>query len=124
LGGQIAAPVGRVAAGAEIPADISRRWLVEEAKLAMRQRLGPLRVSGPIGATPVTTFYADPQLRQAALPGQQLELGLRCMELFCVFMATRQWQGKQLNQQAVLFPDMSLQQWSDIVRRTTQALFP
>lgn len=123
-GVHIAAPVVRLAEGAEIPAGISSRWLVEEVTAAMRERLGPLRVSGPVGATPVTTFYADPQMREPALPGQELQLGLRCIDLFCVFMVTRQWQGRQVNQQAVLFPDMSSQQWSDIVRSTTLALFP
>jgi hypothetical protein len=81
-------------------------------------------VSGPIGATPVTTLYADPALREPARPGQELQLGLRCIDLFCVFMVTRHWQGQQVNRQAVLFPDMSSQQWSDVVRSTTLALFP
>ena len=120
----IAAPVVRVAAEAEVPAGVSSRWLVEEVTAAMRERLGPLRVSGPIGATPVTTLYADPALREPARPGQELQLGLRCIDLFCVFMVTRHWQGQQVNRQAVLFPDMSSQQWSDVVRSTTLALFP
>ena len=90
----------------------------------MRERLGPLRVTGPIGATPVTTLYADPVLREPGSPAQELHLGLRCVDLFCVFAVTRNWQGRQANQQAVLFPDMSVQQWSDIVRSTTLALFP
>ncbi len=120
----IAAPVLRVAAGAQMPVEISSRWLVEEVTVAMREQLGPLRVTGPVGATPVTTLYADPALREPILPAQELELGLRCLDLFCVFAATRHWQGQQTNQQAVLFPDMSEQQWSDIVRSTTLALFP
>ena len=120
----ISAPVVRVAAGAEMPAGISSRWLVEEVTGAMRERLGPLQVTGPIGATPITTLYEDPVLREPGSPAQELHLGLRCVDLFCVFAVTRNWQGQQANQQAVLFPDMSVQQWSDIVRTTTLALFP
>jgi tRNA A-37 threonylcarbamoyl transferase component Bud32 len=120
----ISAPVVRVAAGAEMPVGISSRWLVEKVTGAMRERLGPLQVTGPIGATPVTTLYADPVLREPGSPAQELHLGLRCVDLFCVFAVTRNWQGQQANQQAVLFPDMSVQQWSDIVRTTTLALFP
>ena len=120
----IAAPVLRLARGAEMPAGISSRWLVDEVAGAMRERLGPLQVTGPIGATPVTTLYADPAMREPVHPSQEVQLGLRCVDLFCVFAVTRNWQGQQFNQQAVLFPDMSAQQWSDIVRTTTLSLFP
>jgi tRNA A-37 threonylcarbamoyl transferase component Bud32 len=121
---RIEAPVMRVAEGAQLPSEISRHWLVQEVTGAMRERLGPLRVSGPIGATPVTTLYAEPTLRGPKEPAEQLELGLRCVDLFCVFAVTRNWNGQQANEQAVLFPDMSAQQWRDIVRTTTLALYP
>ncbi|MEE4145886.1 MAG: serine/threonine-protein kinase, partial [Halieaceae bacterium] len=121
----IDAPVVRLAAGAQLPAEISGRWLVAEVSEAMRERLGPLRVSGPVGATPVTTLYADPARRQPQGPAsEQLQLDLRCVDLLCVLAVTRNWQGRQANQQAVLFPDMSVQQWRDIVRTTTRALYP
>lgn len=119
----IEAPVMRVADGVELPREISSHWLVQEVAGAMRERLGPLHVSGPIGATPVTTLYADPRLRAPKEPAEQLELGLRCVDLLCVFAVTRNWKGQQANQQAVLFPDMSAQQWRDIVRTTTLALY-
>ena len=82
-------------------------------------------ISGPVGATPVTTLYADPARRQPQGPApEQLRLDLRCVDLLCVFAVTRNWQGRQANQQAVLFPDMSVQQWRDIVHTTTRALYP
>jgi hypothetical protein len=121
----IEAPVLRLAADAQLPVDISGPWLVAEVSQAMRERLGPLRVSGPVGATPVTTLYADPARREPPGPApEQLRLDLRCVELLCVFAVTRQWQGHQANQRAVLFPDMSVQQWRDIVHTTTRALYP
>ncbi len=121
----IEAPVVRLAAGAQLPGEISGRWLVAEVSAAMRERLGPVRVSGPVGATPVTTLYADPARRQPQGPApEQLRLDLRCVDLLCVFAVTRNWQGRQANQQAVLFPDMSVQQWRDIVHTTTRALYP
>jgi hypothetical protein len=121
----IEAPVVRLAAGAELPGEISGRWLVAEVSDAMRERLGPLRVSGPVGATPVTTLYADQARRAPQDPApEQLRLDLRCVDLLCVFAVTRHWQGRQANQQAVLFPDMSVQQWRDIVHATTRALYP
>ncbi len=91
----------------------------------MREQLGPLQVAGPIGATPVTTLYADPALRAPnQLAQERVQLGLRCVELLCVFAVSRSWQGQQTNQQAVLFADMSAQQWRDIVRTTIRALYP
>jgi tRNA A-37 threonylcarbamoyl transferase component Bud32 len=121
----IEAPVMRLAANIELPEEISGRWLVEEVSQAMRERLGPLQVTGPIGATPVRTLYGDPALREPRGPAEEkLQLGLRCIDLLCVFAVTRSAGGRQANQQAVLFPDMSAQQWRDIVRSTTQALYP
>jgi hypothetical protein len=90
----------------------------------MSERIGPVRVTGPIGATPVTTLYADPALRDSREPAERVQLVLRCVELLCVFAVTRSAEGLQANQQALLFPDMSAQQWRDIVRTTTMALYP
>jgi hypothetical protein len=120
----IEAPVLRLAATAELPREISGRWLVAQVSDAMREQLGPLRVSGPVGATPETTLYADPARRTEARPiVEKMQLGLRCVEVFCVFAVTRSWQGQQTNQQAILFADMTPQQWRDIVRTTTLALY-
>ena len=121
----IEAPVLRVATSAELPGEVSGRWLVAEVTAAMRERVGSLTVTGPLGATPATTLYADPARREAQdAAAEQLRLDLRCVDLLCVFAMTRRWQGQQANQQAVLFPDMSAQQWRDIVRDTTRALYP
>ena len=91
----------------------------------MREQLGPLLVTGPIGATPVTALYGDPALREPPEPPtERLQLGLRCIDLLCVFAVTRNSGGRQANQQAVLFADMSSRQWRDIVRTTTRALYP
>lgn len=120
----IEAPVLRLAADADLPGEISPLWLVEEVSQVLREQLGPLRVAGPVGATPVTTLYADPARREGQQPiEERLQLGLRCVEMLCVFAVSRSWQGQQANQQAVLFPDMSAQQWRDIVRTTTRQLY-
>jgi hypothetical protein len=120
----IAAPEFRLASGVQLPRGLSRIWLVEEVSGAVSTRLGPLRVTGPIGATPVTTLRTDRVLGAASAP-EQLELGLRCEQLLCVFVAARRTAlGERINRQAVLFPDMSLQQWQEIVRETAKALYP
>jgi len=115
----------RLAPGATLPRDISGNWLVSEVAAALRERLGPLRVTGPVGATPVTTLYADRALREPPEEAvERVQLELRCVDLLCVLAVTRNWQGQQANRQAVLFPDMSAGQWRDIVRATTLELYP
>ena len=121
----VAAPVLHLGQRARLPAEISAPWLVREVIGGVRERLGPVRVSGPIGASPVTTISSRDFGRDSvAAPDEQLELGLRCVELLCVFAVTRTFGEQQANGQAVLFPDMSLQQWRNIVRSTTAALYP
>ena len=51
-------------------------WLVEEVSQVLRERLGPVRVAGPVGATPVTTLYADPARREGEPPIEAAPVGL------------------------------------------------
>jgi hypothetical protein len=116
-------PLLRLATGVGLPEEISSRWLVEEVSRAVAERLGPLRVTGPVGATPVTTLNTatvgdgDPE------PAERLQLGLRCVDLFCVFAVSRHHRELRSSQQAVLFPDMPVGQWRDTIRSTTLALY-
>jgi eukaryotic-like serine/threonine-protein kinase len=121
----IDAPDLRLATGASLPDEISARWLVEQVALAAGDQLGPLQLTGPPGI-PLgpATLSARREGVEPAPAEERLRFGLRCVDLLCVFAVTRDWQGQQVNQQAVLFPDMSVEQWRDIVRATTRALYP
>ena len=115
----------RLDAGTRLPGEVSERWLVEEVSKAMQERVGPVLVTGPVGAMPVTTLYADPAMREPREPPtEQLQVHLRCIDLLCVFALSRSGGGRESNQQAVLFADQSVQQWRDVVRTTTLALYP
>ena len=73
----------------------------------------------------VTTLYSDPARREPQEPPtEQLQLDLRCIDLLCVFAVSRSRDGRESNQQSVLFADMSVQQWRNVVRETTLALYP
>ena len=119
----IAAPALRLGAQVDLPGEISSRWLVQQVTAAVSEQLGPLRVSGPIGATPVTTISSGSARGEQTAPVERVELGLRCMELLCVFAMTRISGEQQTNGQAVLFPDMSPAQWREIVRATAGGLY-
>lgn len=114
--------VGRV----ELPEAVSSRWLVEQVALTVNERLQPMTITGPPGV-PRKAILSVAEQGANGKPGdvdEELQFGLRCMDMLCVFAVSRSWQGQQTNQQAVLFADMSEQQWRDIVRSTTLELFP
>lgn len=108
----------------ELPRGISRSWLVEEVKSALREQLGNVRVVGPVGADPRTVLYSQGEPRNWNEASEQaFNLALRCVEQLCVFAITREDDGAHVNRQGVLFADMSFQQWREIVRDTTLALY-
>jgi serine/threonine protein kinase len=109
----------------ELPAEISRGWLVAEVKRALGEQLGTLKVTGSVGAAPRTTLYSagEPQ-SWLTEPEQLFRMALRCTAGLCVFAISREQGDERFNQQSVLFPDMSVQQWKDIVHNTTLALYP
>jgi serine/threonine protein kinase len=118
-------PVASVAADIELPPEISRTWLVQEVKQILSERLGALRVVGTVGAPPRTTFYSGGEPTNWNETSELgIQIALRCIEGLCVFAISREQSGARFSRQGILFPDMSLQQWRDIVRSTTLALYP
>jgi hypothetical protein len=97
---------------------------VQEVKNALAEQLGRLRVIGPVGAVPRTTYYsAGEPTNWNEAPELGIQISLHCAVNLCVFAIHREQSGSHSNQQGILFPDMSMQQWRDIVRSMTLALF-
>jgi serine/threonine protein kinase len=104
--------------------EVSRTWLVEEVKSVLRERLGYMRVVGPVGADPRTVFYSGGEPKNWNESTEQVfQIALRCIEDMCVFSLSREQRGVRVFRQGVLFPDMSLKQWREIIRETTLALY-
>jgi serine/threonine protein kinase len=117
-------PVLRVAADMDLPPDISGGWLVEALKQGVTEELGEIHVSGPVGATPVTTVYVGgEQEGAAALPREQLHIGLRCAAQLCLVDVSREHAGEYATAQVVLFPDMPVRQWHENVLNATRRLY-
>ena len=114
----IEAPTVDLQESGELPAEISSAWLVEQVKAVLRQRLGTVRVTGPVGATPVTVFHAGGG-RSGERPDERFALHLRCATEICAFTISRERGGKLRYQHAVLLPGMPTQQWEGIVRDAT-----
>lgn len=107
-----------------VPQGMNRQWLLGEVKAALGEQLGELYVIGPVGAGKATTLYSESaQQNLPSHPDQVFKTGLRCVEDLCVFAIIREQDGKVFNRQGVMFADMSLQQWQDIVRTATRALY-
>ena len=118
-------PITSVRPDIELPPDVSPAWLVREVKQALGEQLGVLHVVGPVGAAPRTILYSGGEPRNwREAPEQVFRMALRCVESLCVFAISREQAGDRFNEQGVLFPDMSIQQWRDIVHSTTLALYP
>ena len=108
----------------ELLPGISPAWLVQEVKNALAEQLGRLRVIGPVAAVPRTTYYsAGETTNWNEAPELGIPISLHCAANLCVFAIHREQSGLRVNQQGILFSDMSMQQWRDIVRSTTLALY-
>jgi hypothetical protein len=114
-----------VTAQCNLPVEVSRTWLVDEVKHTLTEQLGSLRVVGPVGAAPRTVLYSRGAPEHVLTePEQVFQIALRCATGLCVLAISREHAGQRFHQQSVLFPDMSIQQWRDIVQSTTLALYP
>jgi len=117
-------PLLRLSGDIDLPREVSRSWLVEEVKLALNEQLGAIHVTGPVGATPSKTLYASGgEDKLNAEPDELLQIALRCIEGLCVFAISREHAAQHYHRQGLLFPDMPIGQWRDVVRSTTSALY-
>ena len=106
----------------DLPADVSSRWLVEQVKSVLSRRLGALRVSGPIGATPATVYHADMDASTDRYD-ERVELFLHCRDRLCAFAVSREHAGERNLDNATLLPGMSMQQWGEVVSAATDRLY-
>ena len=117
-------PLLRLSGDIDLPREVSSRWLVEEVKLALNEQLGALHVTGPVGATRSKILYASGEGdNPPAEPQEQFQIALRCAGGLCVFAINREHAAQHYYKQGVLFPDMPISQWRDIIRSTTSGLY-
>ena len=116
----IGEPVVRLANNIDLPGELSPDWLVEQVVAAASSRLGPIVVTGPAAARETRTLYASPPESRAE---EKLSLLLRCRRDMCLFTLVREHDGVRASQQAILFPDMPLPEWSEAIQNATAALF-
>jgi hypothetical protein len=120
-------PLLRFSTDIDIPPEVSSHWLVAQVKLALGDQLGEIYVTGPPGGNASAEVYSrdsgDSGGGQQGSTGERLQLALRCVADLCVFGVTRGQGEEQHTRQGLLFPDMPLSQWRDVVHGTTRALF-
>jgi eukaryotic-like serine/threonine-protein kinase len=107
-----------------LPRGVSRDWLVMQVRQALADQLGNIRIIGPVGAFPMTILYSDGEPHNwNEAPELSIDIVLRCVKSLCVFSISREQSGARIRSQGVLLSQMSLQEWTDIVRDTTLALY-
>ncbi|RLA47692.1 MAG: hypothetical protein DRR04_04335 [Gammaproteobacteria bacterium] len=117
-------PLLRLSGDIDLPREVSSRWLVEEVKLALSEQLGAIHVTGPVGATRSKILYASGSGDNPhPEPEERLQIALRCTGGLCVFALNREHGAQHDYQQGLLFHDMPISQWRDIVRGTTSRLY-
>ena len=116
----ISQPRIQVGADIRLPEDVSAQWIIEQVKEAMISSLGPIFVTGPVGATEVRTLYASPREREVE---EQLSVALRCSGELCLFTLVRNGIDTGRSQQAILFLDMPVSEWRQDIQRVTATLF-
>jgi serine/threonine protein kinase len=108
----------------ELPPEISKIWLLKQVRAALGEQLGNIRIVGPHGAFPVTTIYSRGEpTNWNETPQLLVDTAIRCVGSVCVFSISREQSGVRISRQGVLLADMPLQEWEDIVRDTTLALY-
>jgi len=113
-------PVFQVTAARGLPSEVTMHWLVEQLKQVASTELGPIVVSGPVGATATRTFYSSAREPKA---DEQLSVSLSCRDSLCLLTLARQRGASHRSVQAMIFPDVSLAEWAGIVRSTATGLY-
>lgn len=104
---------------ARLPSEISRSFLAELVRDEVQQRVARARVRGVSGPR----VYHAGLVSEDRPGGDRLIPGLRCSELFCVFVLQRQSAEGSGSRQVVLFPEQPVEQWRQSVRETVAGLY-
>lgn len=114
----------------QLPVELSRTWLAQEVSHALNSKFGEVRLVGDSAGAPHGSLISAGTLRRSpgvlevpVVPEQVFDIDLRCADAFCVLIIAREHRGERYSRQAVLFPDMSIEQWRDSVHTTTLGLF-
>ncbi len=116
-------PEFAIASAAAVPETLSIEWLVDELKQALGHHLGPMLVTGPVGATPRTTIYTRGRSPADQPARERFTVGLRCDEQICLLGLARERDRRRFTGSAMLFPDQQPLEWRLAVERAVRDLF-
>jgi len=122
----IEAPFLEMTTAAELPEEISARWLAGEIEIAVGDQHGRIAVDGGLAATQNKTFYSRGVVAGSGRAGGnallRVQSKLHCADQLCLFAVVLKKDGQQFIEREVIIANMPVSQWSDIVRSTTMAL--
>jgi len=123
---RIEVPDFHVDTAAELPKEISSRWLVGEIEKAMTDQLAKVSVEGGLAARANRTFYskglsAGPDYDRESVP-LRIFSELRCVDQLCLLVLAIEKEGLRMTGQEAIFTNMPIAQWNEAVRSSTLAL--
>jgi len=104
---------------ARVPSEISRSFLAELVRDEVERHAGGAAVSGAAGQR----VYRAGATALDGDPGEKLLPGLRCSEVFCLFILQRLVGEQSESRQVLFFPEQPLEQWRQSVREAVVGLY-
>ncbi len=114
-----------ISAQAELPAGLSRRWLMEELQRGVLQYVDRARLSNAHALVPEPVLYRPGTEPRRPSPGEMLRLQLQCDDRLCLLELVRRGTATEsLGQgQALLRPESSLDEWRKTLRGMIAGLY-
>lgn len=106
------------------PDELSRKWLIEEVRAVVQEQLGDIVVAGDVGVWESRPLYSQSAMpKKPAVPSEEYAVSMRCEASLCMVRISRVTQGVRGTEQALLFADMPVDEWREVIRSTARALF-
>jgi hypothetical protein len=114
------APSLNIATAAELPPEVSSRWLVSEIEITLAES------TYKVDETEITTYYS-PGLRRNLEAGQgserpRIHTNLNCVKEICLLDLVLEAGGRRSTEQQLIIGATPIGQWSDLVRSATREL--
>lgn len=114
------APSLNIATAAELPPEVSSRWLVSEIEVTLAQS------TYKVDETELTTYYSPGLSRNLeAGPASErlrIHINLNCVEKLCLLGLVLEAGARRSTEQQLIISTMPIGQWSDLVRSATRDL--
>ncbi len=123
---KIAVPSFHMAMAAQLPEELSSRWLVGEIEQAVGAYFADAYVRGGLAQERDKTFYSNELPNRPGDDAEAVPLvissDLHCDGRLCLLIVVIEKEGRRLIGREAIFSNMPIAQWHDVVQSSTLAL--